>query len=75
MYPPVGSGTSSTVSFVVLFLASMGVVVLQTTTSYSSSDSNYIIQYHHYGSLLLEYYSTKTCKRKDSRQRNEHTWK
>ena len=28
MYPPVGSGTSSTVSFVVLFLASMGVVVL-----------------------------------------------
>ena len=28
MYPPVGSGTSSTVSFVVLFLASMGVVDL-----------------------------------------------
>jgi len=26
VYPPVGSGTSSTVSFVVLFLASMGVV-------------------------------------------------
>ena len=26
MYPPVGSGTSSTVSFVVLFLASMGVL-------------------------------------------------
>ena len=28
VYPPVGSGTSSTVSFVVLFLASMGVVVV-----------------------------------------------
>ena len=31
MYSPVGPGTSSTVSFVVFFLVSMGVVVAATT--------------------------------------------
>ena len=58
MYPPVGSGTSSTVSFVVLFLASMGVVeVGRTLLSVRTNQAGYYLLLYQ-GVLLLVEYST-----------------